>query len=125
METGKKLKSKLQSSPGMTAEVEVCNLIGGTKEEVLLRSLPQQHHSGSYSSPSTHILTRFLSPGMVTSWWGGLIFLRLLVGVGLPRGGQRGQVDHTSEREGRRQGGKETSKPGLNNIGSRPRDSIF
>ena len=56
---------------------------------------------------------------------GRLIFLRLLVGVGLPRGGQRGKVDHTSEREGRRQGGKETSKPGLNNTGSRPRDSIF
>lgn len=126
METGKKLKSKLQSSLGMTAEVEVCNLIGGTKEEILLRSLLQQHQSASYSSPSTHRLTRFLSPRMVTSWWGGgLIFLRLLVGVGLPRGGQRGKVDHTSEREGRRQGGKETSKPGLNNTGSRPRDSIF
>lgn len=125
MEMGRKLKSKLQSSLGMTAEVEVQSDWRNQRRNmvaVIASAVPFQ-----LLFLPVHTHTHFLSPGMVTSWGGagGSHFPEAPGGVGVPRRGQQGRVDHTSEREGRRQGGKETSKPGRNNTDSRPRDSIF
>lgn len=141
MEMSKKLKCRLQLSFGMTAELEVCNLIGGIWETgfyhfstgILLKSLPQLRNPGipiPVSSPPehTHLLTTW--HGRQSLLWASLFLpeapdrVRALWGGGGSWGRACAEGRWTTQ-VGRREEAKRGVKPGLDDAGSRLKVSTF